>query len=87
MDLSNILPLLIAAALGASLAVVFGVPLLTKWQRDKKARTLRGMVKQAGELSKLEDDFDPVAAAKRKAEEAALLKQLAEAVAKLTPAA
>lgn len=79
-----LLPLLVAAAAGG-LVVLLAFPVLLKYRKDEKARLLKSMVKDAGKLAAFGDDSDPVAAAKRAAEERALLEQLRGAVQKLAP--
>lgn len=65
------------------LAGVVGFQFFAAWRKDEKARTLRMLVRGVDHLTKIGDDSDPVALAKRLAEEAALKAQLQALVAKL----
>ena len=79
----NILIQLLMAAFGGALVALLLFPVLLKYRKDEKARCLRTLVKGTAALSRLNEDSDPVAAAKRAAEEKALLEQFQAAVADL----
>ena len=81
-DLNILIQLLMAAAAGALVALLL-FPVLLAYRKDEKARRLRALVKGTVALSRVNEDSDPVAAAKRAAEEKALLEQFRAAVADL----